>query len=153
MKKIILYLVMATTILGAQLMDGQYSVQQDGYPHGWASTASIRIEDGKIVEVTTNKVDEDGKLVSEDVEYNKKMLAKSGTNPKEYSGVLTENFMKKLEKNYGMTGKTGEKEEFQMPEIDIIAGATSSSKKFKKMMEFLVEKAESGEVGNHRMKL
>ncbi|MGB6128988.1 MAG: hypothetical protein WBG30_09580 [Psychrilyobacter sp.] len=45
------------------------------------------------------------------------------------------------------------KGDFQLPEIDIVAGATSSSKSFGKMMEFLVEKAESGEVGDHRMKL
>ncbi|WP_028856690.1 FMN-binding protein [Psychrilyobacter atlanticus] len=147
MKKIILYLIMATSILGAQLMDGEYFVQQDEYPHGWASTAGIRVEDGKIVEVTTDKVNKAGKLVSQDVKYNEKMRAKSGTDPKEYSVVLTENFMEGLEK------KSIGKDDFQMPEIDIVAGATSSSKKFKKMMEFLVEKAESGKTGDHRMKL
>lgn len=75
------------------------------------------------------------------------MKAKLGTNPKEYLVVLAENFMENLEK------KSEGKSEFQMPEIDIVAGATSSNKKFKKMMEFLVEKAESGEIGNHMMKL
>ncbi|UUV19507.1 FMN-binding protein [Fusobacteria bacterium ZRK30] len=149
MKKIILYLIMATSILGAQLIDGEYFVQQDEYPHGWASTAGIRVEDGKIVEVRTDKVNKAGELVSENVEYSKRMRAKSGTDPKEYSVVLTENFMKELKKNDGMKRK----DDFRMPEIDIVAGATSSSKKFKKMMEFLVEKAESGEVGDHRMKL
>lgn len=147
MKKVILFLIMATSILGAQLKDGEYFVKQDSYPHGWASTAAIRVEDGKIVEVTTDKVNKAGELVSENKEYNKRMRAKSGTDPKEYSVVLTENFMKNMEKNY--TGKGG----FKMPEIDIVAGATSSSKKFKKMMEFLVEKAESGKTGDHRMKL
>ncbi len=151
MKKIILYLIMATSILGAQLMDGQYFVQQDSYPYGWASTAGIRVEDGKIVEVTTDKVNKAGELVSENTEYNKKMKDKSGINPKEYMVLLTENFMEEQKKN--KTGKSVEKKDFHMPQIDIIAGATSSSKKFKKMMEFLVEKAESGEVGNHRMKL
>jgi len=149
MRKVMLYLIMATSILGAQLMDGEYSVKQDGYPHGWASTAWIKVEDGKIVEVTTDKINKAGKLVTEDVEYNKNMLAKSGTNPQKYSIVLAENFMKKMEENNGMQRKG----EFQLPEIDIVAGATSSSKKFKKMMKFLVEKAESGEVGDHRMKL
>ncbi len=153
MKKIILYLIMATSILGAQLVDGEYSVQQEGYPRGWASTARIRIEDGKIVEITTNKMDIDGELVSEDVEYNEKMLAKKGTNPKEYSVVLPQNLMESLKRSHVMTGESVKKDDFHLPEIDIIAGATSSSKKFKKMMEFLVEKAESGETGNHRMKL
>ena len=147
MKKIILFLIMATSILGAQLKDGEYFVKQDSYPHGWASTAGIRVEEGKIVKVTTDKVNKAGELVSEDVEYNNKMRAKSGTDPKEYSVVLIENFMENLKK------KSTGKDDFQMPEIDIVAGATSSSKKFKKMMEFLVEKAESGKTGDHRMKL
>ena len=147
MKKIILYLIMATSILGAQLKDGEYFVKQDSYPHGWASTAGIRVEDGKIVEVTTDKVNKAGKLVSQDVEYNEKMKAKSGTDPKEYSVILAENFIEGLEK------KSTGKDEFKMPEIDIVAGATSSSKKFEKMMEFLVKKAESGKTGDHRMKL
>ena len=144
---------MATSILGAELMDGEYSVQQEGYPHGWASTASIKIEDGKIIEVTTNKVDIDGELVSEDVEYNEKMMAKKGTNPKEYSVVLPKNLMNSLKERDGMAGNSMKSVDFHLPEIDIIAGATSSSKKFKKMMEFLVEKAESGKTGNHKMKL
>ena len=35
-------------------------MQQEGYPRGWVSTARIKIEDGKIVEITTNKMDIDG---------------------------------------------------------------------------------------------
>ena len=153
MKKVILYLIMATSILGAQLMDGEYSVKQDEYPHGWASTAGIKVEDGKIIEVTTDKVNKAGKLVTEDMDYNKNMLAKSGTNPKKYSIELAENFMKKIEENNGMKEESLKKDDFNMPKIDIVAGATSSSEKFEKMIKFLVEKAESGEIGEHRMKL
>ncbi|OQY42973.1 MAG: hypothetical protein B6227_00185 [Fusobacteriia bacterium 4572_74] len=143
MKKVILYLIMATSILGAQLKDGKYFVQGKKYYYGWSSTASIIVEDGEIVEVTTDKVNKAGELVNENEEYNKKMLAKSGTNPKKYSVVLIENFMKELKKN----------NDFQMPKIDIIAGATDSSKKFRKMMEFLVKKAKHGKTGDYRMEL
>lgn len=146
MKKVILYLIVATSVLGSQLIDGQYSVQQDGYYYGWASTTSLKVEDGKIIDVKTNKVNKVGELVSEDKKYNEKMLVKSGTNPKEYLTLLTENFMK----NYNMIET---KDKFQMPKVDIIAGATNSSKNFKKMMEFLVEKAKKGETGDYKIKL
>lgn len=65
MKKIILFLILATSILGTQLEDGQSFVQQDKYSYGWDSTAGIRVEAGKIVEVTTNKVNKMGKLVKQ----------------------------------------------------------------------------------------
>lgn len=149
MKKIMLYLIMATSVLGAQLMDGEYSVKQDEYPHGWALSTEIKVEEGQIVDITIDKINKSGELATENVEYNKNMLAKSGTNPKKFSRELAENFMKKMKENNGMQRK----DDFQLPEIDIVAGATSSSKSFGKMMEFLVEKAKSGEVGDHRMKL
>ena len=148
MKKIILYLVMVTSILGAQLKDGKYSVQEKGYSYGWASTASLEIEGGKIVEVRTNKVNKKDDLASENDWYNKKMLAKNGINPKGFSVVLPKNFIKGLKKDYDLKDV-----DFEMPEIDIIAGATGSSESFGKMMEFLIKKAESGETGNYRMKL
>lgn len=148
MKKIILYLIMATSILGAQLKDGKYFVQEKGYSYGWASIASLEIEGGKIVEVTTDKVNKKGDLASINDWYNKKMLAKKGTNPKEFSAVLPANFIEGLKKDYDL-----KEVDFEMPEIDIIAGATDSSESFKKMMEFLVKKAESGETGNYEIKL
>jgi len=148
MKKIILYLIMATSILGAQLKDGRYFVQEKGYSYGWASTASIEIDGGKIVEVTTDKVNKKGELASKNDGYNKRMLAKKGTNPEKFSVILPENFIKGLKKDYYL-----KEVDFEMPKIDIIAGATDSSESFKKMMEFLVEKAESGETGNYKIKL
>jgi major membrane immunogen (membrane-anchored lipoprotein) len=153
MKKIILYLVMATTILGAQLVDGHYFVQGEKYYYGWSSTAGITVEDGEIVKVTTNKVNKEGKLVTEDKEYNEKMLAKTGVTFKEFSVEVPQNLMAVLKGNRGTAKPSIENDDFYLPEIDIIAGATSSSKKFKKMTEFLVKKAKSGKTGNYRMKL
>ena len=149
MKKIILYLIMGTSILGAQLVDGHYFVQGEKYHYGWSSTASITVEDGDIVEITTDKVNKEGDLVSKDKEYNEKMLAKTGVTFEEFSAEEPKKLMAVLKGKRGLA----EKSDFHLPEIDIMAGATSSSKKFKKMMEFLVEKAESGEAGKHTMKL
>jgi major membrane immunogen (membrane-anchored lipoprotein) len=153
MKKIILYLVMGTTILGAQLMDGYYFVQGEKYYYGWSSTASITVEDGEIVEITTNKMNKNGDLVTGDVEYNEKMLAKTGITFEEFSVEGPKNLMAVLKGNGDMAETSADNNDFHLPEIDTIAGATSSSKKFKKMMEFLVKKAEYGKTGNHRMKL
>ena len=148
MKKIILYLIMATSILGAQLKDGKYFVQEKGYSYGWASTASMEIEKGKIVKITTDKVNKKGELASKNDWYNKEMFAKNKTNPKEFSTILPKNFIKGLKKDYEL-----KEVDFEMPKIDIIAGATDSSKSFKKMMEFLVEKSKAGTTGKYKIKL
>ncbi len=148
MKKIILYLIMATSILGAQLKDGKYFVQEKEYSYGWASTASMEIEKGKIVKITTDKVNKKGELASKNDWYNKEMFAKNKTNPKEFSIILPKNFIKGLKKDYEL-----KEVDFEMPKIDIIAGATDSSKSFKKMMEFLVEKAKVGTTGKYKIKL
>ena len=143
MKKIILYLIMGTSILGAQLMDGEYFVQGNKYYYGWTHTASITVVDKKIVKVTINKINKKGELATENKEYNEKMLVKSGITAKEYSVKLSKNFIKSLKKS----------DDFHMPEIDIIAGATDSSINFRKMTKFLVKKAESGKTGYYKMKL
>ena len=148
MKKIILYLIMATSILGAQLKDGRYFVQEKEYSYGWASTASMEIEKGKIVKITTDKVNKKGELASKNDWYNKEMFAKNKTNPKEFSIILPKNFIKGLKKDYEL-----KEVDFEMPKIDIIAGATDSSKSFKKMMEFLVEKSKAGTTGKYKIKL
>jgi len=148
MKKIILYLIMATSILGAQLKDGKYFVQEKGYSYGWASTASMEIENGKIITITTDKVNKKGELASKNDWYNKEMFSKNKTNPKEFSIILPKNFIKGLKKDYEL-----KEVDFEMPKIDIIAGATDSSKSFKKMMEFLVEKAKAGTTGKYKIKL
>ena len=154
MKKIILYLIMATSILGAQLMDGEYIAQEtEYYWDGYAAITSIRVEDGKIVEVVADLVDRKGNLVSEDKKYNEQMLAETGTDFRKFSVEVPQNFMNSLKEREAVTGDSMENVDFQMPYIDTIAGATSSSKKFKKMMKFLVKKAESGDTGKHKIKL
>ena len=149
MKKIILYLIMATSILGAQLVDGYYVAQEsEYYADGYAAITSIRVRNGEIVEVTSDLVDRKGNLVSEDKKYNDEMRAVTGTDMKEFSVKVPQNFMDSLKERDAM-----ENIDFQLPYIDTMAGATSSSKKFKKMMKFLVKKAESGKTGKHKIKL
>jgi major membrane immunogen (membrane-anchored lipoprotein) len=154
MKKIILYLIMATSILGAQLVDGYYVAQEaEYYWDGYASITSIRVKNGEIVEVVADLVDRKGNLVSEDKKYNEQMLAETGTNMKMFSVEAPQNFMDSLKERDGAGGASMENVDFQLPYIDTIAGATSASKKFRKMMKFLVKKAESGKTGKHKIKL
>jgi len=154
MKKIILYLIMATSILGAQLTDGHYVVQEaEYYWDGYAAITSITIKNGEIVEVMADLVDKNGNLVSKDRKYNEQMLAETGTDFRKFSVEVPENFMNSLKERDGVAGASMENVDFQLPYIDTVAGATNSSKKFKKMMKFLVKKAESGDIGNHKIKL
>ena len=154
MKKIILYLIMATSILGAQLVDGYYVAQEaEYYWDGYASITSIRVKNGEIVEVVADLVDKNGNLASEDKKYNEQMLAEAGTNIKEFSVEVPQNFMDLLEERGGTAGTSMENVDFQLPYIDIVAGATTASKKFKNMMKFLVKKAESGETGKYKINI
>ncbi len=154
MKKIILYLIMATSILGAQLMDGHYAAQEaEYYWDGYAAITSIRVENGEIVEVVADMVHRKGNLVSEDKKYNDEMLAETGTDFRKFSVEVPQNFMDSLKERDAVAGASMENIDFQLPYIDTVAGATSSSKKFKKMMKFLVKKAESGKTGKHKIKL
>lgn len=154
MKKIILYLIMATSILGAQLMDGYYVAQEAKYyADGYAAITSIKVKNGEIVEVVADLVDRKGNFVSGDKKYNEEMKAVTGTDMKEFSIIVPQNFMNSLKEREAMAEGSMENVDFQLPYIDTIAGATSSSKKFKKMMKFLVKKAESGDTGKHKIKL
>ncbi len=154
MKKIILYLIMATSILGAQLMDGYYVAQEaEYYWDGYAAITSIRVKNGEIVEVVADLVDKNGNLVSEDKKYNDQMLAETGTDFRKFSVEVPQNFLNSLKERDGVAGASMENVDFQLPYIDTVAGATGSSKKFRKMMKFLVKKAESGETGKHKIKL
>jgi len=154
MKKIILYLIVATSILGAQLTDGHYVAQEaEYYWDGYAAITSITVKNGEIVEVMADLVDKNGNLVSNDKKYNEQMLAETGTDFRKFSIEVPQNFMNSLKERDGVTGASMENVDFQLPYIDTVAGATNSSKKFKKMMKFLVKKAESGDTGNHKIKL
>ena len=91
------------------------------------------VKDGKIVEVQHDRYRKT-ELASENNGYNKNMKKKTGTDPKEYSKKLPENF-------FAAKG--------DLEKMDGIAGATDSSQHFKIMMKFLMEKAEEGKPGRY----
>ena len=153
MKKIILYLIMATSILGAQLVDGEYSVKGKEYYYGWLSTTSIEVEDGKIVKIITDKINENGALATNDKKYNKDMKDKTGVSFEEFSVKGPKNLMKAFNKNKETKNTPTKTIKNYLPKVDMVAGATHSSKEFEKMMEFLVKKAQSGDVGDYSIKL
>lgn len=145
---------MATSILGVQLVDGYYVAQEaEYYWDGYASITSIRVKNGEIVEVVADLVDKKGNLASKDKKYNEQMLDVTGTNFRKFSVEVPQNFMDSLEERGGTAGTSMETVDFQLPYIDIVAGATTASEKFKKMMKFLVKKAESGETGKYKINI
>ena len=126
-------MLLSMTIMGQELKDGRYSVQTDKSIWFWYPKTELIVENGEISKVSHNRVKKDGSLASEDEWYNKKMLKKTGTNPKMYSKEIPENYLK-ADKN--------------LETMDSVAGATDSVMHFKKQMEFLLEKAEKGETGS-----
>ena len=102
MKKIILYLIMATSILGAELMDGYYVVQGEKYYwDGYAQITSIRVKNEEIVEVVADMIDKNGNLASGDKKYNDEMLAAVGTDFRKFSIEVPQDFMNSLEERDG----------------------------------------------------
>ena len=120
MKKMILYLIMATSILGAQFTDGYYVVQGDEYYwDGYAPITSIRVKNEEIVEVVADMVDKNGNLVSKDKKYNDDMLAAVGTDFRKFSIEVPQDFMNVLKERDTVGGASMENVDFQMPYIDL----------------------------------
>jgi len=137
MKKLLIaFAIMSVVAAGAELKDGRYSVKTDKSIWFWYPKTEIVVKDGQVVEATHDRVKKDGRLASQDDWYNKKMLKKTGSNPEQYSKEIPENYFK-ANKN--------------LDEIDNVAGATESVVHFKKQMNFLLKKAETGETGEFLM--
>lgn len=136
MKKLLIFAALSVVAIGAQLNDGNYSVQSDKSIWFWYPKTTITVVGGDIVDVSHDRVKKDGRLASEDEGYNNRMLKKNGTNPQIYSKDIPKNYFKA---------------DGDLANIDNVAGATDSVTHFKKQMEFLMEKAKNGETGEFTM--
>lgn len=127
---IVLILVL-TMVVGCQqdskvkYKDGNFTAESQPDERGWKGVIEIEVEDGKIVEVDYDEINEEGQKKSEDEEYVKAMEGASGVTP--------ENAYEQLENALIKT---------QDPDkIDGVSGATSSSESFKRLAkEALKEK-------------
>ena len=107
------------------LQDGGYSIQGEADEHGWTPEMSIVVSEGKISEVNFDYKNAEGKLKSEDEEYNKSMEEKSGISNNE----AVEQLVKSLVDNQDVA------------KVDVVSGATSTSETFTSMANQLLQMA------------
>lgn len=100
--------------------DGLFKAEGEFDERGWKAYVAVIVEDGKITNAYYDEVNKDtGKLKSFDQEYLSNWKEKNGTNLKEARPKLIESLISS-----------------QKPaEVDAVSGATSTSTKFKELME------------------
>ncbi len=136
MRKLVCLLValvigaVALTGCGAAIVDGTYRAEFKTYDHyGWKDYVVIEIEDGVVVNIEANAINENGELKTEDGEYRTSMEQVMGTYPAKYYGDLV---------NQYLAGGSIEG-------VEIVAGATLSSDNFKALVMALTESMQNGD--------
>ncbi|MCB2828615.1 FMN-binding protein, partial [Listeria monocytogenes] len=95
--------------------DGTYKLEETNFDDkGWKGVMSIEVKDGKITNANYDYKNKDGKLKSEDADYEKAMKDQVGTGPQEYLKQLSES----LVKNQAAAS------------VEVVSGATHSSDAF-----------------------
>ena len=121
----------STEQLNAALVDGTYRAEfKDFDRFGWKDFVEVTVADGELSEVVYDSVNEDGtKLKSEDQSYKAEMESIVGTYPAKYNKDLINQFIE--------SGK--------VTSVDIVAGATESTGKFKTLIMAAMKNANSGD--------
>lgn len=135
LKKLIMLLLVliavTTNVSASDYIDGTYKATYDFTDgHGWKPFLEIKIKKGKIKNAKYDFINAEGMLKSKNKEYEK--LMKKITN-----GMYPKKYMKKLKSS--LLDK-------QNSDVDIIAGATHSSKTFKILSKTILNKAEKGDL-------
>lgn len=112
-----------------ELVDGEYSLKTTEDERGWAHTFTIVVKDGKITESNYDMVNASGELKSESDEYNDAM--------KESSKVSFAEAVKELNEELV--------DEQNIIEIEVVAGATSTTNSFKEYAQKLIDAAVKGD--------
>ena len=114
---------------GADLKDGEYTLEEKNDSNGYHTTFTLVIKDGKIAESKYDNVNAEGKSKAEDADYNEMMKDKAGTNPEEFIPALNKALV-----------------EAQAPaDVDVVTGATHSTHAFQMYAEQLINAAEKGD--------
>ena len=107
--------------------DGVYTAEGEADDRGWKPVVEVTIENGKIVDVNYDEIqEEDGTQRSADQEYYKNFLEKAGVDVRKAYETL-ENALIRTQNPY---------------EVDIYTGATSSSNNMKNLAARALEKAQ-----------
>ncbi|MGT2715600.1 FMN-binding protein [Streptococcus respiraculi] len=112
-----------------ELKDGMYSAESAADERGYKIVHTITVKDGKITESKFDYEDKDGKMKSENEEYNKMMSEKAGVSAKEAIDKL----------NAGLVEKQ------DVEAVEVVSGATHTSEDFKKSTTALLAAAEKGD--------
>ncbi|MBC2391505.1 extracellular electron transfer flavoprotein PplA [Listeria booriae] len=109
------------------MTDGTYKLEEKNFDdNGWKAKFSIDVKDGKITESDYNYVDKDGKLKTDDADYEKNMKAKVGTGPQEYIPALNKSLVDKQ----------------VATDVQVVTGATHSSDAFINYANQLIQAAQ-----------
>ncbi len=116
------------------LKDGTYRAEMKEASHGYTDYVEITVKSGKIDTVVYDSVDGDGKKKSQDEDYKKSMMDgnKNAGLPETYPA----DYMKKLGDSLI--------EKQDTDQVDAVAGATTSSNDFKKLVSALKTNMEKG---------
>lgn len=111
------------------MQDGSYTAQMSEYSSGWREYVTIIVKNSEIVSVEYNAENPSGFIKSWDNSYMNKMKSITGTYPNEYT-------------RYYAAQLYGQKE---MPEIDVLTGASTSASNFQKLSKAVIEQAMNGD--------
>ncbi len=116
-------------LAGAELQDGTYTLEEKEISDkGWKATFSITVKDGKITESNYNYVNANGKLKTDDEEYQKAMSEKTGVGPQDYIPALNEDLVAKQDAG----------------QVEVVTGATHSAEAFINYAQQLIQAAQAG---------
>ena len=113
----------------SKLQDGCYTARMEDYSFGWLEYVTITVKNGEIVSTEFNAENASGFVKSWDNAYMQNMAPVSGTYPNEYTRLYAAQ----------LTGQT------DVPEIEIIVGASSSGYHFRALTEAVVQQAIKGD--------
>src|SRR5690606_6008700 len=104
-----------TLVAGGALQDGTYSLEEKEISDkGWKTTFEIKVENGKIVSSNYNYVNADGKLKTDDENYQKAMSDKTGVGPQDFIPALNKQLVDTQDAQ----------------KVEVVTGATHSSESF-----------------------
>ncbi len=112
-----------------QLKDGFYTAQMSDYSHGWKEYVTITVKGGEIINTEYNAENASGFIKSWDNAYMNQMKSVTGTYPNEYT-------------RYYASQLTGCSE---LPDIELLSGASSSGGNFQKLSLAVVKQAVEGD--------
>ena len=111
------------------LQDGYYTAQSAEFVHGWKEYITIMVKGGSIVSVEYDAENLSGFIKSWDNAYMQTMLHSNGTYPNEYTRYYAGQLLEKQED----------------PELDVLAGASTSYGSFYQLAEAVLEQALNGD--------